>query len=197
MVSFHVVESKRGWKSIPSLARKLQSLILLLCHRASTLNNKQLPAEMSTQLSSESFTPACVTERWSLLLYVLRKEPKPQVFDAAAVDGLSQLWPELCCANIDMSLLERKIWKFPQFWFSGSFTFARFWLLIGSRPEPNMPQRCLHSNVKTHKGCESLLFLLRTPRHGVVAAASAKPPGRESKPLVEDFLREMLASTEV
>lgn len=197
MVSFHVVESRRGWKSIPSLVHKLQSLILLLCHRASTLNNKQLPAEMSTQLSSESFTPACVMERWSLPFSVLRKEPKPQAFDAAAVDGLSQLWPELCCVNIDMSVLERKIWKFPPFWFSGSFNFARFLLLTGSRPEPNVRQRCLHSNVKTHKGCGSLLFLLRTPRHGAVTAACAKPPGRESKPLVEDFLREMLASTEV
>ena len=41
------------------------------------------------------------------------------------------------------------------------------------------------------------LFLSRTPGHGALAAVCARPPGRENKSLVKDFLREMLTSTEV
>lgn len=41
------------------------------------------------------------------------------------------------------------------------------------------------------------LFLLKTLGYGTLAAVCARPPGRESKAFVKDFLREMLTSTEL
>lgn len=60
------------------------------------------------------------------------------------------LWPGPCCANIVMSVLERRAESLFSF---DSFNFGNILLLEGSRPDSNVPQRCLHPNVKDHRGC--------------------------------------------
>lgn len=67
---------------------------------------------MSLQLSSESCSPACVREKWAVFLSVLRKEPKPQAFDAAVVDTLSQpstVARAVLCQHRHISPREKKL----------------------------------------------------------------------------------------
>lgn len=72
----------------------------------------------------------------------------------------------------------------------GSY-LPEFWVGRWARLQANFSRNPLYSWTYPF-----FLFLSRTPGCRALAADSARPPGRESKSLVKDFLREMLTSSE-